>query len=164
MAATLGGAAIWYAGRGHLVFPLRPGTKIPATRNGFKDASMNPDTIRAWWTENPNYNIGLTTGHLFDVIDVDGGPGIRSIAEIEDEGHLPPVVARVNTPHGLHLYINPTGDGCGTAIRPGIDYRGIGGYVVAPPSINDEPCSKDWCQGQCQGATYRWSQPLELRA
>lgn len=147
MAATLTGAAIWYAERGHLVFPLRPGTKVPLTKHGFKDASMNPDTIRAWWRATPQANIGLSTGHLFDVIDVDGPDGIRSIADIEDAGHLPPILGTVTTPRGYHIYIKPTGDGCTTGIRPGIDYRGIGGYVVAPPST-------------FEGKTWTWQQPI----
>lgn len=151
MAASLAGAAVWYAQRGHLVFPLRPGSKIPATPRGFKNASMNPDTIRTWWGANPNYNIGLTTGHLFDVIDLDGEDGIRNVAQIEDTGRLPNIIGRVNTPRGMHLYITPTGDGCATAILPGIDYRGIGGYVVAPPS-------------RVEKGTWTWSQRLEVEA
>jgi hypothetical protein len=147
VAPSLPGAAVWYAERGHLVFPLRPGQKTPATHNGFKDASMNPDTIRAWWSSNPAYNIGLSTGHLFDVIDLDGPEGIASIAGIEDEGLLPAIIGRTITPNGMHLLITPTGDGNAAKIRPGIDYRGIGGYIVAPPS-------------QVNGATYRWTQPL----
>lgn len=148
MAPTLGGAAVWYAERGHLVFPLKPGTKVPATRRGFHDASMNPDTIRTWWRAEPRYNIGLSTGHLADVIDVDGPDGIRSIADIEDAGHLPPWLGTVITPRGFHIYIRPTGDGCTTGIRPGIDYRGIGGYVVAPPSV-------------FEGKTWTWQSPLK---
>lgn len=146
--SSLAGAAVWYAERGHLVFPLRPGTKLPATPHGFKDASMNPDTIRAWWTRWPAANIGLSTGHYADVIDVDGEDGLRSIAQIEDEGHLPAIIGRVCTPRGWHLYVKPTGDGNATGIRPGIDVRGIGGYVVAPPST-------------VNGVTYRWTQPLD---
>jgi hypothetical protein len=118
------------------VFPLKPGTKVPATPHGFKDASMNPDTIRAWWTRWPDANIGLTTGHLYDVIDVDGPAGIRSIADITDK--IPTIHGIARTPRGYHLYIQPTGDGCTTSIVPGIDYRGIGGYVVAPPSRTGE--------------------------
>lgn len=140
---------MWYAERGHLVFPLRPGTKIPATPHGFKDASMNPGTIRAWWGLTPTFNIGLSTGHLFDVIDVDGPDGIRSIAGIEDAGHLPRILGTVITPRGFHIYIAPTGDGCTTGIRPGIDYRGIGGYVVAPPS-------------QFEGTKWTWQEPLDV--
>lgn len=145
MAPTLGGAALWYGAQGHLVFPLRATTKVPATAHGFKDSSMDADTIRAWWTENPAYNIGLTTGHLFDVIDVDGPEGIRNVADMAPK--IPPIIGIVATPRGYHLYIKPTGDRCATAIVPGIDYRGIGGYVVAPPST-------------VNGVTYRWLDPL----
>lgn len=148
--ASLAGAAIWYARQGLLVFPLRPGTKLPATRHGFKDASMSEDTVRAWWAKEPTYNIGLSTGHLFDVIDVDGDDGIASVTDLEIASKLPPTIGIVATPRGFHMLIRPTGDGCATGVRPGIDYRGIGGYVVAPPSINED------------GQVYRWIDPLDL--
>lgn len=146
---SLAGAALWYANRGCLVFPLVAGTKKPATRNGFKDASMAPDTIRAWWAKNPMYNIGLSTGHLFDVIDIDGEPGIRSGAELEDTYVMPSPIGYARTPRGFHLYIPPTGDGNATGFLPGIDYRGRGGYVVAPPSI-------------VNGTAYEWITPPNL--
>lgn len=146
MAPSLGGAAVWYAERGHLVFPLRPGLKTPATPHGFKDASMNPDTIRAWWTRWPAANIGLSTGHLFDVIDVDGPAGLDSAVILEDAGHLPATIGHVATPRGYHYWIHPTGDGCTTAFMSGLDYRGIGGYVVAPPSIDLEGKRWTWLE------------------
>lgn len=152
--ASLPGAALWYAERGCLLFPLRPGTKVPATTHGLKDASMSPDTVRAWWSRWPDANIGLVTGHYADVIDVDGEDGIRSIAQIEDEGLLPEFIGIVATPGdarigrdpGYHLYLPPSGDGNAAGIRPGIDVRGRGGYVLAPPSLID-------------GKPYRWIQP-----
>jgi len=158
--ASLAGAACWYAERGHLVFPLRPGTKVPLTKNGFHDASMNPDTIRAWWTRTPQANIGLTTGHMFDVIDLDGPQGIRNAADIADR--LPPTLGTITTPHGFHLYIRPTGDRCKNGFVPGIDYKGIGGYVVAPPSITLAPCDRDYCAGACKGVRYTWLEPMNL--
>ncbi len=149
MAATLGGAAVWYAERGHLVFPLRPGLKVPATPHGFKDATTHYDQVADWWANTPQANIGLATGHLFDVIDVDGLPGIESLSDLEHEGLVPESFGHVATPRGYHLYIRPTGDGCATALRPGLDYRGAGGYVVAPPSI-------------VEGVTYRWLDAMSL--
>jgi hypothetical protein len=146
---SLAGAALWYVNRGLLVFPLKPRTKVPATKRGFHDASLSPDTIRAWWTREPQANIGLVTGHLFDVIDIDGDLGDASLITAPAE-LFPPDIGLVKTPRGWHYYIPPTGDGCATAIMPGIDYRGIGGYVVAPPSINEH------------GKAYTWATPITL--
>ncbi len=128
--------ALWYAQQGWPVFPLLPGHKEPHVRNGFKGATTDLDRIDRWWKEHPDSNIGLATGVRFDVIDVDGPQGIKSLAEMR-EGTLPDVHGRVATPRGLHLYILPTGDGNTAGIRPGIDFRGKGGYVVAPPSRID---------------------------
>lgn len=148
--ASLAGAALWYARQGCLVFPLTPGTKIPmkGTR-GFKDASMSEDTVAAWWRATPDANIGLSTGHLFDVIDCDGNEGTESYYRLAQAGQLPPMIGLVETPNGAHRYIRPTGDGNAARILPGIDYRGIGGYVVAPPSI-------------VNGAQYTWAIPPNL--
>lgn len=131
----LGAAAELYASWGWPVFPLRPGEKRPATRHGFKDATTDLDRIRAWWTRHPDSNIGLPTGHTFDVIDIDVPDGPYSYLRMLEDDVIPDVHAHVATSSGgIHLYILPTGDGNGTRIEPGVDYRGIGGYVVAPPS------------------------------
>lgn len=52
---------------------------------------------------------------------------------------------------GLHFYMRPTGDPNGTSILPGVDYRGVGGFVVAPPS-----------RGRL--GRYTWQQPLNPTA
>ncbi|AAN12787.1 DNA polymerase/primase [Mycobacterium phage Omega] len=135
--AKLGPAALWYAKRaGWAVFPLVPGEKRPATKNGFKDATRDEAQIRKWWTENPNYNIGLPTGRAagFDVVDIDGPEGMKSLAEL-GEGVLPDVHGKVATPRGFHLYVAGTDDGNRAGVRPGIDYRSTGGFVVAVPSV-----------------------------
>lgn len=146
----LGDAALIYAGWGWPVFPLRPVgapcrkqrrdkcaalcqcPKTPATKHGFEDATTDVERIRRYWTANPNANIGLATGHAFDVIDVDlpDGP-----AQWEAMRNRPDLHGQVSTASGgLHAYITPTGKNNGARIWPGVDYRGLGGYVVAPPS------------------------------
>lgn len=131
-------AALCYAAWGWPVFPLKPQNKQPATRRGFKDATTDTNQIRAWWTQQP-YNIGLPTGHAFDVIDVDVPTGaLFYTAELTGDD-LPDVHGHVATASGgLHLYIPPTGGGNRAGLLPGIDYRGAGGYVVAPPSTLGE--------------------------
>jgi len=39
--------------------PCKPGSKEPATRHGFKDATTDPSQIRAWWTQNPDCNLAI---------------------------------------------------------------------------------------------------------
>jgi hypothetical protein len=52
---------------------------------------------------------------------------------------------------GMHIYMPPTGSANGTSILPGIDYRGAGGYVVAPPS-------------RARLGRYTWHVPLDTGA
>lgn len=132
--ARLGRSALWYAQQGWPVFPLLPGMKEPYIKNGLNGATTDLERIRSWWAKHPDSNIGLTTGGTFDVIDVDGPEGIKSLSETTD---LPDMHGRVGTPRGFHLYVKATGHGNRAGMKPGIDYRGKGGYVVAPPSRID---------------------------
>lgn len=132
----LGSSALWYAQQGWLVFPLLPNSKKPHVKNGLHDATVDTQRVKAWWDKHPGSNIGLPTGHLFDVIDIDGPEGIKSLHELGEEV-LPDVHGKVSTPRGFHLFVLPTGDGNRAGVRPGIDYRGAGGYVCAPPSQID---------------------------
>lgn len=154
---ALGSVALWYASMGWPVLPLKPDGKLPALPSahpegdplrgkckgecdrlghGLHDATVDADQIQQWWSRNPAYNIGLRTGIAFDVIDIDGPDGIRSLAELGDDV-LPDVHGKVSTPRGFHYFVLPTGDGNRAGVRKGIDYRGQGGFVVASPSIVD---------------------------
>lgn len=153
-AATLVGAALWYAGVGLPVFPLRPGTKIPLPRSrGFRDATTDPSRIRTWWNRLPTANVAVATGHGVDVIDIDGPVGVQSWAAAEA---IPGVIGVVSTPRpgGSHLYVPSTGDGNRARIRPGIDYRGRGGYAVLPPSVITPGVDVP------HPGPYRWRRPL----
>lgn len=145
-------SALWYAYHGLGVFPLQPGTKVPLRGSrGCKDASTNPAVVTAWWARSPSANIGLATGGLVDVIDIDGPVGVASWANMDE---LPPTLGTVSTPRpgGSHLYVaSRPGRGNRAAIAPGVDIRGLGGYVVAPPSWSDERQTR-----------YRWRTPLVL--
>lgn len=135
-------AAIAYASYGWPVFPLRTGGsdpdryKQPATKNGLNDATTDVDRIERYWTRQPNAGIGVATGHMFDAIDIDfRHDGVARVwADIKD-GPIE-IDALVTTPHGVHAYVLPTGNGNRAEMRgvKGIDYRGRGGYVVVPPT------------------------------
>lgn len=146
---SLHSAALWYASVGLRVFPLSPASKIPFKGSrGCKEASDDPARIDAWWTATPDANIGIATGHLVDVVDIDGPEGQRSRAQLWDstfERIDADNLGKVLTPRpgGMHIYVPATGDGNRAGIAPGVDYRGVGGYVVAPPS-------------RTEVGTYRW--------
>lgn len=144
------GAALWYAEGGLAVFPLRPGTKVPLRGSrGLLDASQDPDRIRAWWTRWPSANVAVATGGLVDVIDVDPA-GVTAWAR-QDDWPEPIGVVCTPRPGGAHLYVPAAGLPNTTGMAPGVDYRGRGGYVVAPPSrLTDRP------------HPYHWRRPLDL--
>lgn len=123
--------ALRLAEQGLAVFPLRVRAKTPATAHGLLDASTDLDQVRRWWTANPWGNIGLRTGGGLVVIDVDPRHG----GEVDPAW---PKTMSVRTPGGgWHFYyfsleaVPSSADG---RIAPGVDVRGEGGYVVAPPS------------------------------
>jgi hypothetical protein len=77
------GIALACARRGFWIFPCQPGTKKPATRNGYKDASNDEATIRAWWMDNPDCNVGIATGASgLTVLDIDAGITDRAMAMV----------------------------------------------------------------------------------
>lgn len=150
---TLAAAALWYASQGLHVFPLQPGLKIPYKGSrGCHDGTDDATRIRAWWSAKPESNIGLATGHLVDVVDIDGTTGQISRARNLALFDSLTVIGIVNTPRpgGVHLYVPTVGFGNSAGKLPGIDYRGVGGYVVVPPSVNTD------------GVTYSWTRPLGL--
>lgn len=140
-AVTLGSAALWYASVGLHVFPLRAGSKIPHPRtHGCKDATTDSAQILQWWTEIPDSNIGIATGHLVDVVDIDGVVGQQSRTCHWDDmfaaiDHDKVAVVMTPRPGGMHIYVPAQGEGNSAGIVPAVDYRGTGGYVVAPPSV-----------------------------
>ncbi|GAA4682218.1 bifunctional DNA primase/polymerase [Phytohabitans rumicis] len=137
--------ALRYAAARWPVFPCRPGEKAPlgaATPHGVKDATTNPTTITAWWSRYPAANIAVATGAPGpDVVDIDtkdGRRGARSLAQLAAAGLLRGAHAVVVTPSGgYHLYFAGSHQRNGAMPRHGVDFRGIGGYVLAPPSTID---------------------------
>jgi hypothetical protein len=148
--SALGDAALEYSARGWPVFPLEPRGKRPLGRlaaHGLNDATTSPTKVRAWWRAEPNANIGLRTGVAFDVLDVDGNDGRAALmAHMRELG-----VGLESGPwawtggDGDHLLFLPTGNGNRTGILDHVDWRGAGGYIVAPPSIHPDT-----------GAAYEW--------
>jgi hypothetical protein len=140
---SLAECAIEYARRGIPVLPLSgklPRISKRAGGSGVHDATTNLDQIRAWWRRWPHANIGLRCGVRFDVIDVDGPQGRRSLERFLDEHAQVPIGGpRVLTGSGgWHLYVIPTGLPDRIGVLDHVDYRAADRYVVAPPSRHPE--------------------------
>ena len=109
-------------------------------RNGLKDASNDPDVVRGWFTDAP-VNIGIATGFSSGIVAIDVDPrhgGDETLAELERQhGALPSTWRFLTGGGGEHiLFRHPGGrvaNSAGTLGR-GLDVRGDGGYIVAPPS------------------------------
>lgn len=171
----MGASARYYAQKLRWpVFPLRARGKTPLTTHGFKDATRHIEQIRAWWTEWPEANIGIPTGQAehggcgYDVLDIDGPDGIRAWATIRHAQCPPNCCAQqfcpapgpfniqaiaftpgdgVDRKPGRHLYLPATGKGNTTRINgQPLDWRGRGGYVVAPPSVGLSGVRYSWLQ------------------
>ena len=58
--------ALALASRGLSVFPLLPRGKRPAVPGGLKAATTNPDEIKTWWRDQPDYNVGVQTSRRLE--------------------------------------------------------------------------------------------------
>jgi hypothetical protein len=123
------------------------GSLVP---HGVKDATCNRARILAWWTRHPQANIGLATGHLFDVLDVDGPAGEHAICQLAATHGLTSSGPLIRTGGGgWHYYLAPTGLGnAHPRDLEHVDWRGWGGYVVAPPSRHASGHPYQWVTGR----------------
>lgn len=158
--SPLHSAALEYIQRGWFVFPCVPGGKFPATQNGHLSATRDPAQIDAWWSQNPNYNVGIAVAPSgLNVLDVDVGlkkdgtpkRGRESLAEIESQ--LAPTLLAETGRGGLHIvYAQPPDVPAHRVIgfKDGLDLIGEG-YIVAAPSFNAET-----------GRHYQWTQQVPI--
>ena len=165
-------AALEYAARGWRVLPLwwpaSTGTcacglvdcdsvgKHPISRlvpHGLYDASSQLDVVAGWWRSVPHANVGILTGTESGlvVLDVDGIPGRRRLGALV-AAHGPFRAGWTGTGAGWHAYFAHPGTSVPNSagrLGEGLDVRGDGGYVVAPPS-------RHWTR-----RLYRWISPMD---
>jgi putative DNA primase/helicase len=164
--------ALHYAALGIPVFPLhyinpegycscggpdvnskcKPG-KHPYGRlvpHGLTNASTDPQKVAEWFGGAP-FNIGLCTGDVSGIFVLDRDDrdkGAESLANLEAQFGKLPDTLRQTTGNGVHYIFNlPSGlkiKNSAKELAPGLDIRGVGGYIVAAPSTH------------VNGRTYTW--------
>lgn len=170
-------AALSLANSGYAVFPIYEATangkcscrkskcprpaKHPRTSDGFKSATKDIEKISAWWTKNPNASIGVATGEIsgFFALDIDpknGGDGsLRKL--IAEHGELPTTILSLTGGGGQHYLFNyPTNIKIPnkTNLKPGIDIRGDGGYIVVPPSNHISGGNYQWAESKAPNQAH----------
>jgi bifunctional DNA primase/polymerase-like protein len=167
----LGAAALAYANLGYRVLPLHHPIstdttrgremlcscgdracgavgKHPLTAHGLYDATSDPAKLGRWWRRWPQASIGLVAGEVADVLDIDGPAGRAALRRFVAASDLVLEGPLVRTGGGWHIYMAPTGTGNRAGLLAHVDWRGRGGYMVAPPSRH------------ANGHYYRWLRPL----
>jgi hypothetical protein len=161
-------AALYYAGRNWPVFPIwwvskngrcacgkascaHPG-KHPIGKlapRGRNSATTDPKKIKLWWRQYPKANIGLPTGPESGLVVVDIDPrngGDRQ--NLERLGPIPNTPTAKTGGGGVHILLKHPGRKVKSRDRlgglEGIDQKGNGGYIVAPPS------------NHVSGSAYAW--------
>ena len=134
-----------------------PRDKRPATSHGVLDATSDLAAIRRWWQQEPQFNIAIATGEPSGVfvVDIDGLDAEAELRRLEAEQEPLPETVEVITARGRHIYFkmpDATVRNSAGRIAPGIDVRGSGGYVLAPPSIH--PTGRAYCWSVDTAATF----------
>lgn len=118
----------------------RSAGKHPLFETGEKHAAATIDcgVIRGWWKRWPDANVGIVTGAASGLVVLDVDPakgGNESLMTLFPKG-ASSTLSVVTGSGGLHLYYQYPGDPvpCRVGFRLGLDLRGDGGLVVAPPS------------------------------
>lgn len=160
MAEDMLSFALDYAKRGFAVFPLKQ-DKTPYISNGFQKATTNEMQIETWWKRWPDANIGIATGQMSGGVcvidlDIDEEKGKNGLKAMRDWEHnygtvLKPSCMAITGRGGMHYFFRSSEEvKCRINLLPGVDVRGDGGYIMAPPSLHPN------------GNRYKWRDNLSI--
>lgn len=155
-------AALEYLAKGWSVIPCGTHSKV-ALVNWRKYQKNRPtkEQVKAWWNKHPDANIAVITGRISGliVVDVDTYKGGKT-SEVPATG----VIAKTARGGFHYFYRYPESESKvenATNIKPGIDVRADGGYVVVAPSyVVDKDKGYEggyeWQQRERLGLAPKW--------
>jgi len=165
------GAALRYVKRGWPVFPVhipvggecscgRPACpnkgKHPRTAHGLTDATTDENTVSTWWEFDFRCsNVGIRTGQESGLVVLDVDPrhgGDESLRQLEAQyGPLPETPTVLSGGGGKHLYFQHPGfyvRSGSNVLGVGLDIKGDGAAIVAPPSLHASGQQYRWARGK----------------
>ena len=164
--------ALAYANKGIRVVPIKQGEKRPPMQGWQNAATSDPTTIRTWFQgQFKNCGLGIATGEFRNrylvVIDIDDRPefsGSDTLKDLEQlHGELPNTVEVITGSGGRHIYFltgQPIRNEASGRLGQGIDVRGIGGQVLAPPTVHPNGKTYEWVEGKSIANTPPADMPL----
>ncbi len=138
--------ALYYLRRGWSVVPVRRGEKIPAVPwHQYQHRRATLAEIEDWYAD-PTMGVGIVTGPISNLIvaDFDGALGAETEAQILPRIGVGPVA--LTGGGGTHRLMAHPGRKVPTrtGVLPGMDVRGDGGFIVAPPSVHASGRQYSW--------------------
>jgi hypothetical protein len=140
-----------YPARGWSIIPIRSGDKRPLVRwEEFQYRRPRRGEVQGWFSGWPEAGIGIVTGGVSGLVVLDIDPrhgGEASLERLERQhGRLPATVECRSGGGGRHLYFAHPGGLLRNQVglAPGVDLRGDGGYVVAPPTLHASGVRYTW--------------------
>ena len=142
-------AAREYRALGLSVIPVAQDKKPLVEWKPFQEEPAHIDQIDEWWTTWPTANVGAVTGKVSGlvVLDADGPEGLASLKALGTPATT--WLSRTGRVEGgwQQFFRHPGDDvvvGNRAGLRPGLDVRGDGGYVVLPPSLHPSGRRYEW--------------------
>ena len=158
MMAMMSDAIHDYIERGWSVIPIRRGDKRPLVRwEHFQHTRVENTMALGWFRTWPDAGIGVVTGAISGIVvvdlDVRHGGDVSFESLERKHGSVPRTVECRTGGGGRHLYFAHPGGLIRNrvALAPGVDLRGDGGYVVAPPSLHSSGVRYEWIDGCSPG-------------
>lgn len=141
-----------------------------AHKHGLKDCYWWPDPegmvygndrpVEAAFNHPKTTGVAILTGPVYYVVDIDGPAGAEQWNELvgPEEAIIDGWVAK--TGRGLHLWVASTEQWPTAKLGEKLDFKGVGGYVAAPPSLHPEGHRYEWLVSPSEG--YVKEMPLAL--
>jgi len=141
--------AIYYRELGFSVIPLKQDKSPYLNWREFQNRRASISEVKTWWKDWPDANIGVVTGRISGLVVLDVDKEGMKKRKLWDIFNTPIAITGGG---GRHLYFKHPNDKAisNFQARPdlkGIDLRGDGGYVVAPPSKHKSGKEYTWEKG-----------------